>query len=150
MFLVINRGDYMELSEALFSLLHSVRNNISQQVKISDIDLSLMHLKSLKMISMIDECTGQKITEFMGRDKAQVNRLIKELVNQELVIKTDNVNDGRSQILSLSERGNECIKKFKKIENKVTNKMAKDIAPEDVESFIRLAKIFKNNLINIG
>lgn len=136
----------MELSEALFSLLHTVRHTINQQVKVSTLDLSLMHLKSLKLISMIDECTGQKLTALMGRDKAQINRLIKELVNQELVIKTDNINDGRSQILSLSERGSDYIKKFNNIESQVISQMAQGIAVEDVENFIRLAKIFRNNL----
>ena len=135
----------MELSEALFSLLHKVRNNIIQQVRLLDADLSPMHLKSLKVISKITDCTGQKMADFMGRDKAQINRLIKELVNQELVIKTDNKNDGRSQILSLSTRGHELIK-FNKIEKQVMNTMVTDIAPEQIEQFIQLASKFKNNL----
>ncbi|WP_413699559.1 MarR family winged helix-turn-helix transcriptional regulator [Psychromonas sp. KJ10-10] len=109
----------MEISEAVFNLLHRLKHEINQQVKQSDLDLSLMHLKSLKMISMINDCTGQKMTAFMGRDKAQINRLIKELVNQELVLKTHNENDGRSHLLSLSERGHESIKKFKEIEKSI-------------------------------
>ena len=136
----------MELGEALFSLLHTVRNNIIKQVRLLDADLSPMHLKSLKVISKITECTGQKMADFMGRDKAQINRLIKELVNQELVIKTDNENDGRSQILSLSTRGHELIKQFNKIEKQVMSTMVTDIAPEQIEQFIQLASKFKNNL----
>ncbi|WP_158966468.1 MarR family winged helix-turn-helix transcriptional regulator [Paraglaciecola sp. L3A3] len=136
----------MELSEVLFSLFHNVRNNISQQVKLLDLDVSPMHMKSLKVISTIEDCTGQKLADFMGRDKAQVNRLLKELVSQELVIKTENKNDGRSQILSLSSRGREFMGKFKQIESQVFNAMVKDIAPEDIENFTRLAKIFRHNL----
>jgi len=137
----------MELSEALFRLLHTVRNNINQQVKESALELSLMHLKSLKMISMIDKCTGQKLAELMGRDKAQVNRLIKELVNQQLVIKKNDETDGRVQILSLSERGLESIDKFNKLESKVCESMAEGISPDDIADFIKLANILQSNLV---
>ncbi|MBU2876606.1 MULTISPECIES: MarR family winged helix-turn-helix transcriptional regulator [Alteromonadaceae] len=136
----------MELNEALFSLLHTVRNTIIEQVKQLDSDLSPMHLKSLKVISKIDDCTGQKLATFMVRDKAQINRLIKELVNQELVIKSCNENDGRSQILSLSSRGKKFIDKFNKIEKQVFETMLKDIEPQEVANFIELAKKFKSNL----
>ncbi|MFA3792177.1 MarR family winged helix-turn-helix transcriptional regulator [Aliiglaciecola sp. SL4] len=136
----------MELNEALFSLFHTVRNKIIEQVKQLDSDLSPMHLKSLKVISKIENCTGQKLATFMARDKAQINRLIKELVNQELVIKTSNKNDGRSQILSLSGKGTQYLDKFNKIEKQVFNTMLKDIEPQKVELFIQLANEFKGNL----
>lgn len=136
----------MDLSEAMFSLLHTVRNEISQQVKLLNIELSPMHLKSLKVISMIDTCTGQKLAKAMGRDKAQINRLIKELVNQELVIKTENKDDGRSHILNLSPRGTEFITEFNKIENQIFTKMAQGVAADDIDNFIQLAKVFRSNL----
>ena len=136
----------MELSEALFSLVHAVRNNMRREIKQLEIDLSPMHLKSLKVISMIDECTGQKLADFMGRDKAQINRLIKELVSQELITKKDNKKDKRSQLLTLSIKGNERIVLFKAAEKRVFDKMANNIQPEQLKDFIQLTQIFKRNL----
>jgi DNA-binding MarR family transcriptional regulator len=63
----------------------------------------------------------------MGGDKAQVNRLIKELVNQDLITKNDNQKDKRSQLLTLSAKGNEIIILFKTAEKYVFDKMANDI-----------------------
>lgn len=137
----------MELSEALFSLVHAVRSNMKQEIKQLAIDLSPMHLKSLKVISIIDDCTGQKLADFMGRDKAQINRLIKELVNQELITKTDNVNDKRSHLLTLSVKGVEIIGLFRTAEKCVFNKMVNDIPTEKIDDFIQLTQILKNNLI---
>jgi len=137
----------MELSEALFSLVHAVRSNMKQEIKQLAIDLSPMHLKSLKVISIIDDCTGQKLADFMGRDKAQINRLIKELVNQELIKKTDNVNDKRSHLLTLSVKGVEIIGLFRTAEKCVFNKMVNDIPTEKIDDFIQLTQILKNNLI---
>ena len=136
----------MELSEALFSLVHTVRNNMMHEIKLLAIDLSPMHMKSLKVISKIEDCTGQKLAGFMGRDKAQINRLIKELVNQELINKENNEKDKRSQFLVLSAKGKDIMKEFQKIEKQVFHKMINDIPLEKIEEFIQLTQKLKSNL----
>lgn len=136
----------MELSEALFSLVHSVRNNMKHEIKLLDLDLSPMHFKSLKVISMIEGCTGQKLADFMGRDKAQINRLIKELVSQELIVKEENENDKRSQFLVLSATGREIMQMFKTIEKRVFSQMVGDISAEKIDTFIEVTQKLKSNL----
>jgi DNA-binding MarR family transcriptional regulator len=136
----------VNLNEALFSLIHTVRNTMIQQLKSLDMNLSPMHLKSLKAVSKIEQCTGQKLADFMGRDKAQVNRLIKELVNQELLIKKDNEKDKRSQLLILAASGEALIEEFNKVENEVFSAMASELEPDQIESFIQITQTFKSNL----
>jgi DNA-binding MarR family transcriptional regulator len=123
-----------------------VRNNIKKEIKLNALDLSPMHFKSLKVISIIDDCTGQKLADFMGRDKAQINRLIKELMNQELITKIDNEKDKRSQFLVLSDKGAKMTKVFQNAETKVFNKMMSDIPPEQIKGFIQLAQQLGKNL----
>jgi DNA-binding MarR family transcriptional regulator len=139
----------MELGEAFFSLLFKVRNNINQEVKRSDFGLTLMHLKTLKVISMIKSCTGKKLAAVMGRDKAQNNSAVKELFAQKLMIKTQNKHDGQSHILSLSKHGGDIFHKFNLVENQVFQTKAKNMAEDDVEAFIQLAKIFKITYANV-
>lgn len=136
----------MDLSEALFKLMHSVRLSIGQQVKQLNLDLSPMHFKSLKVISKIDGCNGQKLADFLGRDKAQINRLIKELVNQELVIKSDDPNDKRSQLLSLSQQGEDIMSKFKVLERQTFNNMVQGVDSEQIEQFIEVANKLRSNI----
>ena len=136
----------MELSEALFNLMHAVRSNILHKIKMLDIELTPMHLKSLKVIANMEACTGQKLANFMGRDKAQVNRLIKELVNQQLVIKMENTQDKRSQLLVLSASGEEIMTAFAQAEKEVFEKMIGDIPAANLEGFIDIANRLKANL----
>lgn len=136
----------MQLHEALFSLVHKVRNSMQHELKLLDLGLSPMHLKSLKVISHITDCTGQKLADFMGRDKAQINRLIKELVSQQLITKIDNEKDKRSQFLVLSVKGIDIMEQFQHVEKQVFNKMLNDIPPEQITDFIELTQKFKNNL----
>lgn len=139
-------GVAMELSEALFSLVHTVRNNIKHEIKLLSVELSTMHFKTLKVISLIDDCTGQKLAEFMDRDKAQINRLIKALVDQKLITKVDNEHDKRSQFLLLSAQGEQIMTLFNKAEKKVFDTMLNDIPPKQIDSFIALAQKLKDNL----
>lgn len=136
----------MQLSEALFNLMHAVRGNLGQQVKLLDKDLSPMHLKSMKVITRLEACTGQKMADFMGRDKAQVNRLIKELVKQELVVKTDNPEDKRSQILVLSDKGADIMKRFRLAEKQLFNTMSKGVPKEQLDEVVEVLQKLHSNL----
>lgn len=136
----------MNLNEALFNLLDIIRNTMIQKIKISEVNLSAMNLKLLKIISTMENCTGQKLADFMGRDKAQINRLIKELFNQELLIKQSNENDKRSQLITLTTKGEALVLQFNNIEHEVFQAMSVGIPPEQIENFIVLAKKFKSNL----
>lgn len=120
-----------------------------QRLKAIDQNLSPMHMKSLKIISNIEECTGQKLANFIGRDKAQINRLIKELVLQELLIKTDNPKDKRSQLLELTDSAKELIREFSKVEAELAKVMATDIEPEKIADFILVSQKLKANLENL-
>lgn len=136
----------MELSEALFNLVHAVRGNLGQQVKLIGQELSPMHLKSMKVITKLEGCTGQKMADFMGRDKAQINRLIKELVNQELVVKTENPNDKRSQILILSDKGEGVMKRFKSAERELFDVMSEGIPKGQLDDVVNTLQQLHTNL----
>ena len=82
----------------------------------------------------------------MGRDKAQINRLIKELLSQELIIKTDNEKDKRSHLLTLSVKGIEIITLFKTAEKQLFDKMVNNVSAEEVADFIQLSQTLKANL----
>lgn len=136
----------MEIGETLFELIHTVRNNILHKVKMLNLDLTPMHLKSLKVISKVEQCTGQKLASVMGRDKAQINRLIKELVAQALVLKKDHVQDKRSQILVLTPAGQAIMKTFKQAEKEVFEKMLADVPHSQLTAFVETAEKLKANL----
>ncbi|AMJ95432.1 MarR family transcriptional regulator [Alteromonas stellipolaris] len=136
----------MKFNDALFNLLNTIRNTILSEIKNTPLALAPMQLKSLKIISQIDACTGQKLTDFLGRDKAQINRLIKELVENDLVRKVQSEEDKRSQILSLTESGKRALEIFVEIEERVFSDMLKDVSDEEKEIFKKLVLTFKHNL----
>lgn len=136
----------MNLHDVLFSLMHKIRGEISGELQMLGGDLSPMHMKSLKVISVLEDCTGQKMAQFMNRDKAQINRLVKDLVTQELIEKQVNPEDKRSQLLVLSEKGNEVLKEFNRVETQVFDRMTKGVNEADLKRFVEVANCFNQNI----
>ncbi|MGJ8681727.1 MarR family winged helix-turn-helix transcriptional regulator [Paraglaciecola sp.] len=139
----------MKLNDVLFELMHTVRNTMMLKLKSLHPELSPMHFKSLKVITKVPECTGQKLAERMGRDKAQINRLLKELVTSGLITKTENKKDKRSQLLELTTGGLEIMAGYKKVETEVFDSLIQDITPQELKQFIYLSEKLKTNLIEM-
>lgn len=136
----------MKLNDALFELMFNVRNTTINKIKLLHPELSPMHLKSLKIINKTSECTGQKMAEMMGRDKAQINRLVKDLVDKSFLYKTENPRDKRSQLLNLTEKGNKIINSFKSVENEIHQALTQDVTKEELEKFINIAQKLNSSL----
>lgn len=136
----------MKLNDALFELMFAVRSTTLSKTKSLHPELSPMHFKALTLITKIPECTGQKIAAKMGRDKAQINRLLKELVGKGLLYKTENANDKRSQLLELTGEGKKIMVSFKKVESEIHQLLIKDITSEELESFLRISEKLKASL----
>ncbi|QPG04837.1 MarR family transcriptional regulator [Salinimonas marina] len=136
----------MKLNDALFELMFAVRSTTLSKIKSLHPELSPMHFKALKLTTKISECTGQKVAEKMGRDKAQINRLLKELVEKGLLYKTENANDKRSQLLNLTDDGKKIIASFEKVENEINQLLVKDITSDELATFIHISEKLKTSL----
>ena len=138
----------MKFNDALFNLLNTIRNAILLEIKNTSLMLPPMQLKTLKIIDQLEGCTGQKLAAYLGRDKAQINRLIKELSENDLVRKVQCDTDKRSQIISLTTSGERALAVFIQIEERVFSDMLKNVSIEDQEIFKTLVLTFKENLDN--
>lgn len=112
----------------------------------AELNVAPMHIRSLHLIKSIDKCTAANIAETMERDKAQVTRLINDLIKQDLITKTPNPEDKRSQYLSLTDHGKEVLGEMKKVAEKVHKEMHQGIDSKDIENFYRTAAAMTNNL----
>lgn len=78
---------------------------MQEQMKAHDINLDVVHIRLCKIIAMEGRITPQSLAKTVGRDKAQITRMVAELVKRDYVRKLDNPDDGRSVWLSLSDKG---------------------------------------------
>ena len=110
------------------------------------IDIVPMHIKSLFCINRLENCTSVDISDALGRDKAQITRLIKELIEKELVHKIPNPNDKRSQLIELTSHGESSLKKVLAIEATIIEKMHQGMSKEQINQFEQLSRQMLDNL----
>lgn len=133
------------LQDVLFSVMHGYKTTIRHNIRAQTLGLNGMHVRVLHALeSDAQLATANDIVQKLQRDKAQVARLIKELISMELIVKSKNPNDKRSQLLQLTEQGIELTQKIRQAQNKVVEQMVAGITPTELDQF----KVIMDKMIN--
>lgn len=138
------------IGESLHRLLHAYKRALRQAYQEAGLNLAISQIRSLKVIHHAQEhnliCTPQTIADRLQRDKAQITRLTKDLLEQELIAKQAHPEDRRSQILTLTEKGSSVFRTMRQIEKLAGNRMAQGLNVDEISEFIRLADAMSENL----
>lgn len=135
------------LSDSLHRLTHAYKSQLREAVLEKQMALPITHIRVLKGVCKNPECTAQSIAKRMCRDKAQITRVLKELISERLVERAENPQDRRSQLLRPTEQGRQVMQQLRKLEQKTADSMTKNLSPEEIEQFVRLANTMAENLI---
>jgi DNA-binding MarR family transcriptional regulator len=134
------------LGDALHHLVHSYKSSLREAIRAQAIALPITHIRVLKGVCRNPECTAQSIGNRMQRDKAQITRVLKELLDEGLIIKVDNPADRRSQLLRPTAQGEAVMAQLSELENQTIARMTQNLTDDEVASFMRIAKVMAGNL----
>lgn len=132
--------------ESLFHLVHALKKQLHGQAAQLDLSITPMHIRVMKIIDRKKPCTAIDIASFLGRDKAQVTRLVNTLIENGLITKEPNPNDKRSQYLCTTDSGNILVEDIANIDLKTMKKMTKNITSAELAEFQRISLLMSNNL----
>lgn len=130
----------------LFHLVHVLKRQLHEQIEQLELPIAPMHVRVIKIISKQSPCTAMDVVNFLNRDKAQVTRLIKTLIEEGFIEKRPNPEDKRSQCLLTSEKGNEVLAKIKAVDAEIFQKMTLNVSEEELEAFQLVAGKLAENL----
>ncbi|MBU6955577.1 MarR family winged helix-turn-helix transcriptional regulator [Hahella sp. HN01] len=138
------------VGESLHRLLHAYKRAMRQAYQEVNLTLAVSHIRSLKVINHAREkntlCTAQVIAERLQRDKAQITRVVKDLLEEGLIEKRDNPEDRRSQLLHLTQKGVDAYKTIKEVEALAGSRMAQGLNADEIREFVKLANAMAENL----
>lgn len=130
----------------LFHLVHVLKRQLHEQIEQLELPIAPMHVRVIKIISKQSPCTAMDVVNFLNRDKAQVTRLIKTLIEEGFIEKRPNPEDKRSQCLLTTEKGNEVLSKIKAVDAEIFQKMTSNVSEEELEAFQVVAGKLAENL----
>lgn len=136
----------LKMPNPFMVLAHKFKSMVLRALRDQGVDIAPMHIKSLLCVNRLEACTAIDISEALDRDKAQITRLIKELIDKELVRKEPNPNDKRSQLIVLTEYGRATLDKVLIIEETIIEKMHKGMPQEKIDQFDQLSRQMVENL----
>ncbi|MDO6561798.1 MarR family transcriptional regulator [Amphritea sp. 1_MG-2023] len=132
--------------ESLFHLVHGLKRQLHQQTEQLNLGITPMHIRVIKIIHRKKPCTAIDIASFLGRDKAQVTRLVNTLIERGFISRMPNPNDKRSHYLCPTDAGIAVIKEIIDIDAKTVQTMTEGLTSEELTEFQRISSIMANNL----
>ncbi|RBP84684.1 MarR family transcriptional regulator [Marinomonas rhizomae] len=134
------------IGESLHKLMHHYRHQVRETAAKSGILIPVSHIRSLKCINKITNCSAKDIADRLSLDKSQITRVLKELVSSGYVEKIRSPDNHRSQLLSLTKRGSELLTRITMLDRVAAQNMTQNLTDQQIEDFIHISEIMVNNL----
>ncbi|MEG3115396.1 MULTISPECIES: MarR family winged helix-turn-helix transcriptional regulator [Salinicola] len=134
------------VGESLHQLMHAYKRALRQAYAEAELPLTVSHIRTLKAIRRQAPCTAQHIAHHTQRDKAQITRLLRDLLDADIIVRTPHPDDRRSQMLSLTAHGQAVLARVDTCERQVHARLSSGMAPADLEAFLRLSRLMISNL----
>lgn len=131
---------------ALSHVLHQFKAQLAQGLATAGIALAPTHFKVLRLIARMTPCTAQDIAYQLQRDKAQVTRLLQELLQQAVIERIPNPHDKRSQWLSVTAHGKALLESMAAVEAQVLEHLWQGIAEPQQAQLLNTLRTMQQNL----
>jgi DNA-binding MarR family transcriptional regulator len=132
--------------ESLHSLMHIYRSKMQRALRETTLDLSHMENKVLGFFARNPNATLSDLAEHSGRDKAQLNRLIKTLKERQLIEEKKDATDRRKMLLTLTTEGQIIYNELHKISLDVREEAIAGLDQDECETLVNLLNKIKENL----
>ena len=127
------------LADPLQQLTHAYKSYMRRAIQDAGIGIPITHVRALKGIASRNECTALALATRMRRDKAQITRVLNDLLAAGLIVKHDNPADRRSHLLELSTAGQALMTQIRTFEAAAAERMTSGLSANQVEAFIHVA-----------
>lgn len=134
------------IAEALHQLIHGHRNQMRSLTTSSGISIPVNHIRSLKCIDKIPNCSARDIAHKLSLDKSQITRVLKDLVLEGYVEKNPDPNNHRSQLLTLTKHGETLLIKLTDLHHQSIEVMTAGLSDQQVADFINISETMISNL----
>lgn len=122
-----------------------MRNMIQAKLKEAELDITMEQGAILIRLGINDGCSQNELSEFLGKDKTTLTRLIDNMEDKSLLVRVSSESDKRVKLLYSSKKGKECRLKVIQVLQSGLQEATQGIPKEDLKTTKEtLNKIFAN------
>ena len=111
-----------------------------------EITITLEQLGLLHAISENkEEVAQQDMADLMNKDKSAILRIIDSLEKKRLVVRTNDPQDRRKNVLVVTQQGKSTIAKSLEISKELNEKLVEGISQSDIDTFFSVAERIRSN-----
>ena len=122
------------------------RQIIHRKIREHGIDVTFEMLHILRCLDGAGKVNQQELANLTYKDKSSLSYLIKNMEKRGLIKREEDVNDKRSKLVVLSDKGNKLYVEIKKIIEDVYNELEKNVNLNHIELCIGYMKEFTQTI----
>lgn len=122
------------------------RQIIHRKIREHNIDVTFEMLHILRCLNSAGKINQQELANLTYKDKSSLSYLIKNMEKRSLIKREEDVNDKRSKLVVLSDKGSELYIEIKKIIEDVYNDLEKNLNLNHIELCIDYMKEFTQTI----
>jgi DNA-binding MarR family transcriptional regulator len=143
-----SRSSNTEVLDRIHALMHAQGRHIQLAVSAEGNGLGPMEVRCLRHIAHHEGATQSDLVLQSGRDKAQIARLVKGLIERGLVESQPHPVDRRSQVLSATAEGLALQRKMQAHRVRFETQLLAGFSASEIASLIDLLKRLQTNASN--
>lgn len=116
------------------------------QIYLRDHQLTPSEWRTMAILGLTGHLPAAEIVDRSSMDKVSVSRAVKKMHERGLLQKTDNADDGRSSLLSLSKAGSTIYSDLVPKVLGVEARMIDGLTSQEVSAFVQTMERIRNNL----
>ena len=128
----------LDIGEQLHALMHRIKRHHQQAARALGDALAPMEARALGYFARHPGASARDLVEHAGRDKAQVARLVRSLIDRGLLEATPSPTDQRSQCLALTAAGTALQRQLSSSRRRIDAALIAGLSDKEREQLSRL------------
>lgn len=134
------------LTDVVFKLSIDLGTQLEGSPELQGIDVSPIQMRVLRFVRESRCATPLAIAAAIRRDKGHVTRLLKDLLDGDLVTLVPNPDDRRSKIVALTPKSKNIFDRVHAAEAPIYDRAVAGVGKRDLETFFAVAQKVSDNL----
>ena len=136
------------LGRRIYLISQAIHNNIDRLLKPFDLTREQLHL--LKSLDRQQGRTQREIGAATGKSAANTTRILDRLEKKNLIVRRENPEDRRSQIVLLTAEGVELRKEMSRLLETLSTRIEENIDNQDMAVVVRVLGCIEANLLHLA